>query len=76
MTPDESQLQWLLCARAACIQKRRSAGQRGALRARLHVIDNELSDVVELIQALCARAHLELPSGIPPLARHAVIWPD
>jgi len=69
MTPDDSQLQGLLWARAACLEKRRDADRRGALRARQHVLDTELTDIVEAIQSLCRQRGLPLPAGVPPLAR-------
>jgi len=66
-SPDELLLEDLVRARDACIEKRRSAQEQGALRARVHALDSELADIVEGIQRWCAQHNVALPEGVPPL---------
>ena len=65
MTADEALLQELVRARDDCIERLNAATRSHALRARSHAVETELADVVELIQALCARTGLPLPEGPP-----------
>ena len=67
MKPDEALLQELLRTRDECLERISAASRAGVTRARVHAIENELTDTIESIQTLCVRRGLPLPEGIPPM---------
>ena len=69
VNPDELLLRELLHLRAACLEKRRVAVAKRAIRARVHAIDTELDTLQESIHLHCTSFGLPLPEGTSPTSQ-------